>query len=81
VPDQPDLLGNSGVARASRLQRAYRRRAAAFQPDAGASRRSVTSADPPRPAEARCPADVAIDFVEMTDIVARMQAAFFADPR
>jgi hypothetical protein len=36
--------------------------------------------DLPHPAAARCPADVAVDFVEMTEIVARMRAAFFADP-
>ena len=80
MPDHLDLHGLSGVARASRLQRAYRRRAAAIQSESGASRRPSASVDLPHPAAARCPADVAVDFVEMTEIVARMRAAFFADP-
>jgi hypothetical protein len=80
VPDHFDFHGYSGVARASRLQRAYRRRAAAIQSESGASRRPPASGDLSHPAAARCPGDVAVDFVEMTEIVARMRAAFFADP-
>jgi hypothetical protein len=98
VPDHFDLLGNSGVARASRLQRAYRRRAAAAQAEMGAVRRAADpsaahrAADssavrrPPEPARAAPSAppgssDVAVDFVDMTEIVARMQAAFHTEPR
>jgi hypothetical protein len=80
VPDQFELLRNSGVARASRLQRAYRRRRAAFHPDPGAARRAPGSAGA-EPAVAPGQSDAAVDFVDMTEIVTRMQAAFFADPR
>jgi hypothetical protein len=81
VPDHSDLLGISGVARASRLQRAYRRRAAASQGDSGTPRRPADGSTSIPAGTARCPGDAAIDFVNMTEIVARMRAAFFMDPQ
>jgi hypothetical protein len=78
VPDPLDLLGGSSLARASRLQRTYRLRAAAFQADGAPSRRAC--APPPAPAgvDARAAGDVVVDFLAVTEIVARMRAAFFA---
>jgi hypothetical protein len=66
------------VARASRLQRAYRRRAAAPHLDTSPVRRAQESAGAVS-AAVPGPSDVAVDFVDMTEIVARMRAAFFAD--
>ena len=66
------------MARASRLQQAYRRRAAAVQSDSGVPRRACAPPATPHPVVARPPADVAVDFVELTEIVTRMRAAFFA---
>ena len=79
MPDTFDRLGVFGVARASRLQRVRRRRAASSLEAVGersdAGRGSSSSADS---AAERCPGDVAIDFVDMTAIVRRMQSAFFS---
>jgi hypothetical protein len=78
VPDPLDLLGGSSLARASRLQRTYRLRAAAFQAD-GAPSRHACARPPTLPGvDARAAGDVAVDFVAMTEIVPRMRAAFFA---
>jgi hypothetical protein len=77
VPDPLDLLGVSSVARASRLQRTYRRRAACFQPEAAPPRRACAPPVAP-PGDVRAAGDVAVDFVAMTEIVPRMRAAFFA---
>ncbi|HYN08362.1 MAG TPA: hypothetical protein VES67_13340 [Vicinamibacterales bacterium] len=76
MPDHSDLLGASGVARASRLQRAYRRRAAASHADSAPPRRAADGSTAAQTSDARCPGDAAIDFVNMTEIVARMRTAF-----
>jgi hypothetical protein len=80
VPDTFDRLGVFGVARASRLQRVRRRRGAP-SPGAIVERRDAgrTAGSVPDPRVDRCPGDVAIDFVDMAAIVARMRSAFFAD--
>jgi len=79
VPDTFDRLGVFGVARASRLQRVRRRRAAA-SPEPTSERSDAgrcASANADSAAE-RCSRDVAIDFVDMAAIVGRMQSAFFS---
>ena len=82
MPDDFDPIGVSRVARASHLQRAFRRRRVAAQPDAGTARAAAaarldSSAGLPGPPLG----DVAIDFVDMRAIVARMHAAFFRSRR
>jgi hypothetical protein len=79
VPDTFDRLGVFGVARASRLQHVRRRRAAP-PPEAIAGPRDAgqPSGCASDPIVERCPGDVAIDFIDMSAIVARMQSAFFA---
>jgi hypothetical protein len=79
VPDTFDRLGVFGVARASRLQRVRRRRAASSPESTGersdAGRCASSRADL---AVERCPGDVAIDFIDVTAIVRRMHSAFFS---
>ncbi|MGE5835515.1 MAG: hypothetical protein ACM4AI_13605 [Acidobacteriota bacterium] len=77
MPDTFDRLGVFGVARASRLQRVRRRRAAASSVSAGSDAGRCASSGADSAAE-RCPGDVAIDFVDVAAIVRRMQSAFFS---
>ena len=79
--DYFDILGVSRDAPAQEIRRACARRACAGHPDfleaeAGRARPRV---DDPRD-DYRQLADVAVDFVDMSDIAARMQAAFFHRP-
>jgi hypothetical protein len=78
VPDPLDFPGGSSLARASRLQRTYRLRAAAFQADGAPSRPACAPPLAPPGVDARAAGDVAVDFVAMTEIVPRVRAAFFA---
>jgi hypothetical protein len=75
VHDYFDIIGIPDDASAREIRRACARRSGAGHPDfrhgGGAA---GTVADPALPEAA----DVAIDFADMTTIVARMQAAFFA---
>jgi hypothetical protein len=64
------------VARASRLQRDYRRRAAASQTNAATPRRSANASGALQPGDTWRLRDAAIDFVNMTEIVSRMRKAF-----
>ncbi len=81
--DYFDILGVSRNARASEIRRACGRRLRAAHPDIsdgdfGAGRPSGAAAadEPGRFPEALC--DAAVDFVEMTPLVERMRARFFA---
>jgi curved DNA-binding protein CbpA len=81
VHDYFDILGVSRDAPAQEIRRACARRACAGHPDfldadASGLRPRV---DDPR-GDYRHLADVAVDFVAMSDIAARMQAAFFRRP-
>jgi hypothetical protein len=78
VPDTFDRLGVFGVARASRLQRVRRRAASSLEAVGERSDTGRCSSPTADSAAERCPGDVAIDFVEMTAIVRRMQVAFFS---
>ncbi|MFI5177631.1 MAG: DnaJ domain-containing protein [Vicinamibacterales bacterium] len=83
--DYFEILGVSPDARAREIQRACRRHSPTahpdFRDDADDTARAARDAALSR---ARGPvelADVAIDFVDMTAVVDRMQSAFFATPR
>jgi hypothetical protein len=79
VHDYFDIIGIPGGASAREIRRACARRTGAGHPDFRVGR---LAAGPPASTTATVvlpeATDVAIDFVDMTPIVARMQAAFFA---
>jgi hypothetical protein len=79
VHDYFDIIGIPDDATAREIRRACARRSGACHPDfrhggSGGGTAASAAAPPVLPE----PTDVAIDFVDMTVIVARMQAAFFA---
>lgn len=75
--DYFDILGVSRHAPAQEIRRAFARRQVAGHPDfADAAVAAVVREGDRRPGY-RALADVAVDFVDMTGIAARMQAAFF----
>lgn len=79
--DYFDIIGIPEDATAREIRRACARRSGAghpdFRPGAAGSGFAEIPAAPALPESM----DVAIDFVEMTPIVARMQAAFFTIAR
>jgi hypothetical protein len=79
VHDLFDILGVSPDARASDIRRACQRHTPVLHPDfdAGAERASLEARPAPRLADG----DVAVDFVDMSAFVDRMQAAFFGPAR
>ena len=79
--DYFDIIGIPGDAPAREIRRACARRSGAGHPDfrpAGIAAGASAAAGPALVLPEAT--DVAIDFVDMTQIVARMQAAFFAIP-
>jgi hypothetical protein len=79
VHDYFDIIGIPDDASAREIRRACARRTGAGHPDfrpGGGD--AATVASPATDLVVPEAADVAIDFVDMTTIVARMQAAFFA---
>lgn len=74
-----DILGVSPDARASEIRRACQRHTPVLHPDFDAG----PDAAPVEPRQApRLPTDdVAVDFVDMSTFVDRMQAAFFGSTR
>ena len=72
--DYFQILGVSDGTPADEIRRAARRHLDRSHPDF----RHGLTADPATP---RAPGDAAVDFVEMTAIVGRMQAAFFGPDR
>ena len=83
--DYFEILGVSPDARAAEIQRACRRHAGTahpdFRDDAEATTRAAVEAALVRDRAPVELADVAIDFVDMTAVVDRMQAAFFGTAR
>ena len=83
--DYFEILGVSPDARAGEIQRACRRHSAIAHPDfrdeTGATTRAAVDAARGRDRAPVELADVAIDFVDMTAVVDRMQIAFFATAR
>jgi len=81
VHDYFEIVGVSPDARPPDIRRACRRRASATHPDFrhddDSTSRGVTDASLDREASAADLVDVAVDFVEMSGVVARMQVAFF----
>jgi hypothetical protein len=78
VHDLFDILGLPTDARPSDIRRAYARRPRRPHPDfcdAGAAGPSP-ALDP----SALPPADVAVDFLNVSALLERLQSAFFADP-
>lgn len=77
--DYFDILGIPPGARAPEIRRARQRRAGVSHPDVhdGAAPTGLAAAVRVTSIPAS-QADVAVDFVDMADIVDRMQAAFFA---
>jgi len=77
VHDYFDILGVSRHAPAQEIRRAFARRAVAGHPDfadAAVMAGGREADDRPR---YRAFADLAVDFVDMSDVAVRMQAAFF----
>jgi hypothetical protein len=73
VHDLFDILGVSHDARAADIRRACQGRVAATHPDvAGGPLAAAPAFEPSGP-------DAAVDFANMTSVVERMRAAFFAD--
>jgi hypothetical protein len=79
VHDLFDILGVSPDARASDIRRACQRHTPLLHPDFDAGDDAVSMEA--RPA-ARLPTDdVAVDFVDLSTFIDRMQAAFFGPAR
>lgn len=74
--DYFQILGVSDAAPADEIRRAFRRRAARSHPDFRDGESMSGPADAGGPS-GRDLGDIAIDFVDMSAIVDRMQAAFF----
>ena len=79
--DYFEIVGVSPDARPPDIRRACRRRAPASHPDFRHDEVAAGPADAERDADAADLVDVAIDFVDMTAVVERMQAAFFGTTR
>jgi len=77
VHDYFEILGLAGDAPADEIRRASARRADRPHPDFAPGARSSWS-DSSDPRSAALSDDVAIDYVDMSAIVGRMRAAFFA---
>lgn len=76
-----DILGVPHDAPAQQIRRACARRTVTLHPDFGvpAGPAAGNASDPARPPADL--ADVAIDFVDMSSMIERMQAAFFTSAR
>jgi hypothetical protein len=79
VHDLFDILGVSPDARASDIRRACQRHASVLHPDFNAGDEHASFET--RPAPRLEDGDVAVDFVDMSAFVDRMQAAFFRPAR
>jgi len=82
VHDYFDILGIPPGARAQQIRRAHHRRAGGSHPDVHDGETRPCPAQPPASTGGASAdrGDVAIDFVEMSAVVDRMQAAFFTEP-
>jgi len=76
-----DILGVSHDARAADIRRACQGRVSATHPDVGGGpfETGLSEAASSRLSASDDLADAAVDFANMTSIVERMRAAFFAD--
>jgi hypothetical protein len=82
VHDYFDILGIPPGACAQEIRRAHHRRAGVSHPDVhdGETRPSPAQPSASTGGTPTSRGDVAIDFVEMSAVVDRMQAAFFTEP-
>ena len=78
--DYFDIIGIPDDASAREIRRACARRTGAGHPDFrhGGGAAGLAAGESTVPAGVPAVSDVAIDFVDMSPIVARMQAAFFS---
>jgi hypothetical protein len=81
VHDYFEIVGVSPDARARDIQRACRRHAATAHPDFCVEPETPRDAPIDRDHAAGDLADAAVDFVNMTAVISRMQTAFFNTTR